>query len=246
MALAEQFERTGQWLFRWRGYLPLAALGLMLFHARHYHYLHGDPRLDDLWEAGCFAIGLAGLALRAYVVGHAPRNTSGRNARAQRADALNTTGAYSVVRHPLYLGNFLVLLGTSCFLHDPWVATACMLAFWLYYERIMFAEEAYLRAKFGEAYASWAARTPAICPDPRRWTPPTLPFSLRNVLRREYNNGFGMVLAMFLLDTVSDSAARGRFFVGRWWLAALLASAVAWLVLRTLKRHTEWLRVQGR
>ena len=34
------------------------------------------------------------------------KNTSGRNTHDQVADSLNTSGIYSIVRHPLYVGNF--------------------------------------------------------------------------------------------------------------------------------------------
>ncbi|MGB8874133.1 MAG: hypothetical protein WCC75_12145, partial [Desulfobaccales bacterium] len=42
-----------------------------------------------------------------------PRGTSGRNTQGQVAETLNTTGIYSLVRNPLYLGNFLIWLGLS-------------------------------------------------------------------------------------------------------------------------------------
>lgn len=246
MALREEFEASGQWLFRWRGYLPLVAVALVIVGLRHYRYLAGDARWEAIWQLACVLVSVAGLAVRAYTVGHAPRNTSGRNARAQRADELNTTGIYSLVRHPLYLGNFLVYLGVVSFSHQPYTVLVCVLAYWLYYERIMFAEEAFLRGKFGAAYEQWAARTPAIVPDFRNWTPPPLAFSLRNVLRREYNNAFGVVLTMYLFAAVASYFLGGRVAPPLAWNVALAVGGVAWLVLRTLKRNTEWLRVEGR
>ena len=246
MALAEDLERSGNWLFRWRGWLPLIALAVLLLDLRHYRYLGGSRRVDELWELGCFLVATFGLCIRAHVVGHAPKDTSGRNAREQRAASLNTTGLYSVVRHPLYLGNFFIFLGTISFVHAWWPAVACLLGFCMYYERIMFAEEQFLRARFGRGYEDWAAATPAIIPNLRSWKRPDLPFSLRNVLRREYNNAFSVVLAMFILDTASDSVVAHRFGPGRLWLCALAVGFVAWIALRTLKRHTEWLRVPGR
>ena len=110
----------------------------------------------------------------------------------------------------------------------------------------MAAEEAFLQARFGARFTSWASHTPAFLPDLRRWHAPDLPFSLRNVLRREYNNVFSVLLAMFLLDSASDSAAQGRFALGHWWSIALVVGFLAWLLLRTLKRHTKILRVAGR
>ncbi|MBW6498500.1 MAG: DUF1295 domain-containing protein [Bacteroidales bacterium] len=61
----------------------------------------------------CLFFCLLGFGIRIYIVGHTPKNTSGRNTSGQLADELNTTGVYSVVRHPLYLGNFFMWLGMA-------------------------------------------------------------------------------------------------------------------------------------
>src|SRR5262245_19709566 len=103
MKLSDRLSDTGSFLFRWRSYLPLAPL----FAASY-----AGPRIDPgsaatrvAWDAVCLAVALIGLAVRVVTVGTAARGTSGRNTRAQKADVLNTTGIYSIVRHPLYVGN---------------------------------------------------------------------------------------------------------------------------------------------
>lgn len=246
MSLARTMERHGRWLFRWRSVPPLVALAFLLLRLRDYHYLGGLKADDDAWQFLCVLVAMAGLVMRAYVVGHAPKDTSGRNAREQRAETLNTTGLYSVVRHPLYVGNFLIFLGTVAFVHDPWPTVVCTLGFWLYHERIMMAEEAFLESRFGDAFREWAARTPAVLPDLRHWRSPPVPFSLRNVLRREYNNAFSVVAAMFLLDAAGDSSAAHHLTLGHVWTPTFVVALVVWLVLRTLKRRTGVLRVAGR
>src|SRR3954463_3031218 len=50
------------------------------------------------------SVAFAGLLVRCAAVAHAPDGTSSRNTRALLAPSLNTTGVYSIVRHPLYLG----------------------------------------------------------------------------------------------------------------------------------------------
>src|SRR5919206_4624496 len=108
MALREEFVRSGNWLFRRRSYLPVLLFIPVLLSMRHFTYPHGRQIFDRLWELLCLLISLSGLGIRVLVVGHTPAGTSGRNTRdGQVASQLNTTGMYSVVRHPLYAGNFL-------------------------------------------------------------------------------------------------------------------------------------------
>ena len=54
----------------------------------------------------------------------------------------------------------------------------------MYYERIMYTEEFFLRNKFGEGYLNWANQTPAILPQFKKYVSPNLTFSFRNILKR--------------------------------------------------------------
>ena len=82
---------------------------------------------------------------------------------AQRKRALATTGVYSYVRHPQYIGFVLVMFGFL--LQWPTILTLAMfpLLVWMYV-RLALAEEQEARKEFGDAYITYAARTP-------RWIP---------------------------------------------------------------------------
>lgn len=246
MALKEHFENSGQWLFRWRSYLPLIGLAVILAAFREYKYPMNSEKLDGLWEAFCLLISFSGLAVRLYTIGHTPKNTSGRNTKKQVADTLNTSGAYSLVRNPLYLGNFLMVLGIVLFVHLWWMTLIYTLAFWLYYERIIFAEETFLRNKFGETYLSWANRTPAIIPSFNHYKKPELPFSLRNVLRREYNGFFAVIACMFIFETFGEISINHELEFDWEWVVLVAIGFLTWLTLRSLKKYTELLNVEGR
>ena len=107
MALKEEFEYEGVRLFRHRGWLPVvllaAGLAVYLLTARSAAVSAVCWRC---YEYVCLAVSLCGLSVRIFTVGHTPTGTSGRNTARQVAESLNTTGIYSLVRHPLYLGNF--------------------------------------------------------------------------------------------------------------------------------------------
>ena len=116
MGMREELEAAGNWLFRRRGHLPLLLFPVLLIAA-------GNPGRTTLgvgWEPLCVALALGGLAWRAVTVGYVPKDTSQRNSARPQAEALNTTGLYSVVRHPLYFGNYLMWFGVALFSRAWW------------------------------------------------------------------------------------------------------------------------------
>lgn len=246
MGLREEFELTGNWLFRWRSYLPFLLFLLLIPALPLIHRPLGRADLQQGWEFCCFAISCSGLAIRCVVGGTVPLKTSGRNTTSQVAETLNTGGVYSVVRHPLYLGNYLMWLGIALFCFVPWVAVTFTLCFWLYYERIMFAEEEFLRRKFGTAFEEWSARTPAFIPRLSLWKPMELPFSVRTMIRKEFTGLFGMAVAFMAMDQFESLITTQTYSLEPIWIGTGLLSLLIYLVVRMLKKRTSVLRVPGR
>jgi hypothetical protein len=185
---------------------------------------------------------MMGEIIRIITVGFAARNTSGRNTAAgQIADNLNTTGLYSVVRHPLYVGNFLMWLGPVLLLRSAWFAVVFILIYWLYYERIMFAEEQYLRKKFGETYDKYSEKVSSFIPFTFNFIRPGLPFSARSVLSREYNSFFNIFVIFALLDFCRNYFLTGKIFFTRIWICMFAGAAVIWLIVRSIHKYTKWL-----
>jgi len=248
MALYEEFTKTGNWLFRWRSYipLPLIVFGIILVKVKSFDYLGHSRTLDFIWEIICLFVSFFGLAIRIYTVGHAPKNTCGRNTHKQIADVLNKSGLYSIMRHPLYFGNFFIGLGISMFIHLWWASLIYVLVFWLYYERIMFAEEDFLRKKFGTEFDEWAKHTPAFLPKFSNWRRPDLSFSLKTVLRREYTGFFVIIASLTFLEITGDLVTEGKPDFDLMWIVLFSGGLVTYLILRTLKKKTKILHVKGR
>jgi len=238
MPLIEEFEMTGNWLFRWRSYLPLLMIVLVFSALASFDYPLGSHFLDELWEIGCLGVSGLGLAVRAVTVGYSASRTSGRHTREQIADIINRTGMYSIVRNPLYLGNFLMVLGVVVFLRVWWLPLIYVLIFSLYYERIIFAEEMFLRRKFGPEFVQWALKTPAFVPRFRQWKAPESPFSWKKVLRREYHGVVAVVASMFLLEAAGDLYTGHGFEVDPLWNALLPITFGLYIVSRFLHKHT--------
>jgi len=248
MALLHSFESSGNWLFRHRGTVPvwvfvLCSPVLILAH---------KPELDFAampccWQCAVLTlailVSLAGIVVRAYTIGTTPHGTSGRNTDKQVAKQLNTKGNYSIVRHPLYLGNYLMWLGLLIFIFDLPFLVVVSLVYWLYYERIMYAEERFLEREFGQSYLDWSMTVPAFWPRFRQFEKGDVPFHFKSVLRREYSGIFAITLCFTLVDYFR--ALLVTDFTLESWIRpsgiVCLIMLVLMLVLRTLKHHSKLL-----
>ncbi len=246
MTLRNQLEHNGSWLFRHRSYLPIVAIPVFLAYLPAFTYLGSSPKINEFWQFFCLLISFSGLAIRIITVGRAPIGTSGRNTREQVANTLNTSGIYSTVRHPLYLGNYLIFLGMALWPHAWWLAALTSALFALYYERIMLAEEAFLRERFGDKFEAWAERTPSFFPSFRNWQPSATSFCWRTVLQREYNAFILILGVFFVFDVVGGSFAEHHLRLSYLWFVIFLAGFVIFATLRTIKKRTKLLHVEGR
>jgi protein-S-isoprenylcysteine O-methyltransferase Ste14 len=245
MALVHEFENSGNWLFKRRSWLPVFIIvaGIVVMYLSNRQAILFDMR-DELIFLG---VSLFGQIIRILTVGFAPKNTSGRNTlNGQIADELNVTGIYSFLRHPLYLGNFFMWLGPVLFLRSIGFTIVFVLLYWLYYERIMFAEEQYLRKKFVDIYDKWSETVSSFIPFSFKYIPPKLPFSVKIVLKREYNSFVNIFVIFTLLDLFRNYFLSKRIYLNKMWIYLFVSAGVIWLVVRTIHKWTSWLEIEGR
>jgi protein-S-isoprenylcysteine O-methyltransferase Ste14 len=245
MALVHEFERSGNWLFKRRSWLPVFIIvgGVAMMYLGNRQAILFDMR-DEIIFLG---VSVFGLLIRALTVGFTPKNTSGRNTvNGQVADELNVTGIYSLLRHPLYLGNFFMWLGPVLFLRSVEAALLFLLIYWLYYERIMLAEEQFLRSKFGDIYDKWSEKVSSIIPYSFNYIRPSLPFSVRIVLKKEYNSFVNIFVIFTILDLFRNYFLSERIYLTGMWIWLFVSAGLIWIALRTIEKRTHWLDVEGR
>ncbi|MBN1615408.1 MAG: DUF1295 domain-containing protein [Deltaproteobacteria bacterium] len=191
------------------------------------------------------ALSMTGIVLRMLTIGFVPQGTSGRNTKNQVATALNTTGMYSVVRNPLYLGNFIIWLGISLFVRLWWFSLIVILIFWIYYERIIFAEEEFLRREFGHIYLEWAEKTPVFIPKLKNWKSPTFVFSPKTAVKEEYSGFFAIITVFTFLEIMGDYFAVGVWEFDTMWQIIFFSGLLIYSCLRFAKMNG-LLNVEGR
>ena len=251
MSLAKQLEKQGNWLFRYRGQLPLI-LFVLVIPVMLCASSEAITTNAQLWTIIAILVSFAGVVVRAYTIGTTPRGTSGRNTKEQVAESLNTSGIYSTVRHPLYLGNYLMWIGIVIFTFNIGFVVLVSLMYWIYYERIMMAEEGFLIKKFGNAYEDWSSITPAFIPSLNKFRAPDESFSIISVFRREYSGWLATVIGFAYVDFLRRLPSADYDFnlvSQEWWncwMYILIGSVALTLVLRSLKHYTGLLKEEGR
>jgi protein-S-isoprenylcysteine O-methyltransferase Ste14 len=246
MALLHSFEKSGNFLFKHRGQLPLILFIVVIPVIIFTDYSKFSEKSVLFMTIFSIMVCFTGFIIRSIAIGTTPKGTSGRNTQNQVADSLNSKGIYSVVRHPLYLGNYLMWIGIVIFTFNLYFVVIISLAFWLYYERIMFAEERFLERKFGEVYISWASNLPAFIPNFRLYSKGNIRFSLKSVLRREYSGMLAAVAGFVFIDHVRNFVIHNEFDPNRLSSFALIFFGILALFLRTLKHHSGLLNEDGR
>ena len=232
MTLINELEATGNWLFKYRSYLPLIIIPFLIFCTLT---PHGASIHKTLLYTG-LTISYIGECIRIYTIAYVPAGTSGRNTKQQLATSLNMHGIYSTVRHPLYLGNFLIYLGPFIFTGNIYGIIIFILIFWIYYERIMFAEEAYLIKIFDNEFKKWSLKTPAFIPNPILYSRINAKFSLRKVLERENSGICGIIFIFTIL-----LAFRNYFFnitpvLTENWKVLFIVNSILYILIRITKK----------
>jgi protein-S-isoprenylcysteine O-methyltransferase Ste14 len=230
---------SGGFFFRFRNALFPLVLVVIVLAARPARF-SGYAPVDQLVTAAGVAAVLAGEIFRLAVIGYAYIQRGGRRGRVH-ANALVTRGFYAHTRNPMYVGNFLIVVGLALVFGSPGVLAAVAASFAWIYLAIVTAEEAFLREKFGADYDDYARRVNRFVPDFRglRHSLGEFRYDWRRALVKEYNTLTFTLAAMLgllawrtvYLSGYADHSAQVSILCG-----ALLPLAVFYGVVRYLKK----------
>jgi protein-S-isoprenylcysteine O-methyltransferase Ste14 len=241
MLLRSHMVTSGNWLFRWRGYLPLVAVPPLLIAIATNEGMTSAQAFFGVGPLAYWLLGAAmvamGLMGRILTVGFVREGTSGRNtAKGQVAEELNTTGFYATMRNPLYFFNCMIYIGVAVFSGSLVLVPVIALGFALYYERIIAAEEDFLTRTFGQSYLDWARTTPAFWPDLRKFTRPKRGFSLAMALVREHTTLLLGMFSLYALRLAFAHIAPDPIAMAGGWHIAMGLCVAGWLGVEGARR----------
>jgi protein-S-isoprenylcysteine O-methyltransferase Ste14 len=131
---------------------------------------------------------LPGLLLRAFASGHV-----------QKDRQLTTSGPYSYMRNPLYLGSLIMAAGFAVAARSWWIVGLMLLLFILIYVPVIAGEERYLRQMFPD-YDEYALRVPRFMPRLTAYGSQKAEYSwARYWKHREYQASLGCAILLAIL-----------------------------------------------
>lgn len=228
----KNLQRTiGDVCFRFRAIsvVPVILLIFILF----------DPvdagRFNPVLNVIGFLIALTGAATRILAVGHAKPFTSGRE-NFLRAESLNSSGLYSIVRNPLYIGNFLVYNGILLAYSNPAAMVFFNVFFIVNYDFIILSEENYLDTQFAAAYREYCLQVPKLLPRFTRYRKNDHPFSLARAAHKEKNTTLYWVLFFVVTLLVKQYKLNAGAIEHFWWHALPVLALFTLNIVLTLSR----------
>jgi protein-S-isoprenylcysteine O-methyltransferase Ste14 len=194
--------RVGKFMFRFRSFTPLPLIALTALFFR-------PLSMAPIFTIGGLLLALTGEFVRIVSVGYAGSGTSGRE-NFLKAESLNTSGLYSLVRNPLYWGNGLIFAGLLTVYAHPLALILFVVFLFLQYHFIVLAEETFLKERYGQAYADYSHRVNRWLPRFGGYASPRKTFAFKKVLFKENDSCFNLLFMAILL-----MAYKEYFFLGR-------------------------------
>jgi protein-S-isoprenylcysteine O-methyltransferase Ste14 len=111
-------------------------------------------------------------------------------------EQLTARGPYVMVRNPMYLGRYFLILGFVVVTGSVWAAVAYTVFYWFYMDNRVRREETRLAQLLGEPYRHYCATVNRFLPNLLKLGAPAVRFFDLGVMR--HNNGHWNLLATLI------------------------------------------------
>ncbi|MCK5202512.1 MAG: hypothetical protein KAR15_01520 [Desulfobacterales bacterium] len=207
--------RIGDLCFRFRAIsvVPMILLCYFLFSPN-------DPGRYNMYLSILgFAISLFGGLIRMTSVGFSKPVTSGRE-NYLKAENLNTSGLYSLVRNPLYVGNFFIYNGILIAYSSIFALVLLNVFFVFNYYFIIYSEEVFLKKEFGNEYENYVKSVPSVVPNFKEYKKNEGRFTFLKVILREKNTTFYWTL-LFVVSLLLKQYKLNDGAIDNFWFHAI-------------------------
>ena len=173
---------------------------------------------------------LLGEAIRLWAngyVGHVKVNWTQKQRGDAKIGQLITGGPYAYVRHPLYLGTFIIGAGFCVVVGSLWMGVVALIFFLLVYQWRMGKEELILLDEWAEVFERYRSRVWPWIPNMRRYDRSTGTWSWKGIWASKEPKTFIWVIVLLILMYFRvEFIQKHELFLGNRWLIHVILLAL--------------------
>jgi len=222
----------GNFLFKHRSFTPLPVI-LTVFVLFKPSNLEGYNIYINI---GGLMLSMLGEFIRIMAVGFSFEGTSGRESYL-RAENLNTTGIYSVVRNPLYIGNYFMFAGLVAVFANYYALIIVSVFLIGQYYFVILAEENYLKNEYAESFAEYCRKVKRVVPVFNGYRKNRNPFNLKKVIFKENDSVFNMLLMFILVLVYKERVFYGTIQHATAFIGAGAVLLISYIIVKIIKKR---------
>ncbi len=224
--------RTGKFLFKYRSFTPVPLIIFIVLFFRPMTH----PKYDLQIILVGFFLMVLGEVIRVFSVGFSFPGTSGRE-NFLRAENLNISGIYSIVRNPLYVGNIFIYTGILITYSNIYALLVFDLILILQYYFIIKSEENFLFDTYGSEYIKYKDSVNSIIPNFRNYCKPENPFDKVKVILKENDSVFNSFVIFGTLLLYKEYIAAGNIVNKKLYFIYFGILIILYIFIKLLKKH---------
>lgn len=226
--------------FKFRRFFYLIPVVLGMSASPQFRFLFRSYLADEIYEAFCFFVILAGFFIRFAASGTSVRlfgkGDSGSRARKLAA---NFSGVYSLWRHPHFVGDLIIVTGLALLSQSARTLSASLLIFLFCYYPILFQNERWLKKTIGPGYDIYRRKTGLIIPSFWNWRRSRIQFRMRAALYKEGGVLLYLIFLFVFFEGLRDSVIEHHLYFNHYWLALAGLSLLIWNIHHRRNLPTE-------
>ena len=223
--------KLGNFLFKYRSFTPVPLIIIVFLFFTPVNY--GDLNIYINLTGFIFAV--TGESIRVLSVGYSFTGTSGRE-NYLRADNLNTSGIYSIVRNPLYIGNLFIYSGLLIIFSNFYALLFFDVFLIIQYYFITLSEQEFLKSQYGEEYRDYCNKVKSVIPGFKYRRKAENKFDLKKVIFKENDSVFNSMFLIGLLMLYKEKT----FFAIKYpvfWKIYFPSIIILYIFIKILKRR---------
>jgi protein-S-isoprenylcysteine O-methyltransferase Ste14 len=225
--------KLGNFLFKHRSFtpLPIIILVFIIFKPLDLGSHNWIINISGL------LLSFIGETVRIMAVGFSFEGTSGRESYL-RAENLNVSGIYSLVRNPLYIGNFFMFAGIVAVFANGFAFL--VFAFFLIgqYYFVILAEENYLQQQYSEQYSEYCQRVRRIIPIFKKYKKNQNPFNLKKVIFKENDSVFNLLVMFLVVLLYKENYFNGSIAHPEYYIIPGAFLIVLYIIVKIFKKRS--------